>query len=42
MKPLVMGKKVENVTVDPAVVKACRADKIKKMKKELKEMESVK
>lgn len=42
MKPIILGKTVSGVTVDPAVVKTCRAHKIEKMKMELKELEKVK
>jgi hypothetical protein len=39
MKPVILGQTVQGVTVDPAVVKACRANKMNKMQKELKEMQ---
>lgn len=42
MKPLVLGKTVSGVTVDPKDVKACRAAKIKNMEQELKEFKAVK
>jgi hypothetical protein len=42
MKPVLLGKTVENVTVDAAVLKKCRAEKIKKMTKELNELKKVK
>lgn len=42
MKPVVMGKTVEGVKLDASAAKDCRTFKIEKMKKELKEMESVK
>jgi hypothetical protein len=40
MKPVVLGKTVDGVTVDAATVKACRTDKITEMKKELKEFQN--
>src|SRR5258708_6927695 len=39
MKPVIMGQSVSGVTVDPAMVKACRSYKIDEMKKELKELQ---
>lgn len=42
MKPLVLGKTVKDVTVDPADVKKCRAAKIKMMTEELKELKKAK
>ena len=39
MKPVIFGKTVAGVTVDPATVKACRVNKIDQMKKELKELQ---
>jgi len=42
MKPMIMGKTVTGVTVDPATVKACRVDKIEKLKKELMEFQNLK
>ena len=42
MKPLVMGKTVDGVTVDPKDASACRAAKIKHMQQELNDMLSVK
>jgi hypothetical protein len=41
MKPVILGKTVRGVNVDPAAVKMCRSDKIAMMKKELAELESV-
>ena len=41
MKPVVMGQSVKGVTVDAAVVKDCRTDKIAQMQKEITEMQSV-
>lgn len=41
MKPLVMGKTVEGVTVDAVTVKSCRTAKIKEMTKELSELKKV-
>lgn len=38
MKPLVLGKSVENVTVDAKDVKACRTAKIKQLTKMLTEL----
>ena len=42
MKPIILGKKVSSVTVDKNVVKTCRMNKIKSMKAELVELQSVK
>ena len=39
MKPIILGQTVSGVTVDPAAVKACRVNKIKELKSELKEMQ---
>jgi len=39
MKPVVLGKTVEGVTVDSATVKTCRTDKVSELKKELKEFQ---
>lgn len=39
MKPVVMGKTVEGVTVDAAIVKQCRTDKVMQLKRELKELQ---
>lgn len=39
MKPVVMGKTVKDVTVDPLTVKQCRMDKIHQLKTQLKEFE---
>lgn len=41
MKPLLLGKTAEGVTVDSDTVKKCRTDKIDSMKKELKEFQNV-
>lgn len=41
MKPLLLGKTVEGVTLDAGVAKKCRNDKIDEMKKELKEFQKV-
>jgi hypothetical protein len=35
MRPILLGQTVQNVTVDSATVKACRANKIDSLKKEL-------
>ncbi|MDR3477441.1 MAG: hypothetical protein P4M14_05350 [Gammaproteobacteria bacterium] len=40
MKPVVLGKTVKGVSVDEATVKACRADKIEEMQKELKDLQA--
>lgn len=40
MKPLVLGQPVKNIKVDPAAVKACRADKIKQMEQDLSDMKA--
>lgn len=42
MKPLLWGKMVSGVTIDPKEVGDCRTDKIARMKEELKELEAVK
>jgi hypothetical protein len=42
MKPVVMGKTVKDVKIDASTAKDCRMHKIEEMKKEIKEMESVK
>tara|TARA_R110000868_G_scaffold48766_1_gene157900 strand:- start:1124 stop:1426 length:303 start_codon:yes stop_codon:yes gene_type:complete len=42
MKPVLLGKTVESVTLDPAIVKACRSQKISELQVELKELMSVK
>ena len=39
MKPLLMNHKVSGVTVDPAMVKQCRNDKIKAMKQEVQDLQ---
>src|SRR5258706_5744971 len=39
MRPVILGKTVSGVSINAAVVKSCRADKIKDLKMELKEME---
>ena len=39
MRPVILGKTVSGVSIDASVVKSCRADKIKDLKMELKEME---
>lgn len=40
MKPLLLGKTVEGVTLKSDVIKKCRTDKINEMKKELKEFQN--
>jgi hypothetical protein len=40
MKPIIMGKSVKDVTVDPATIKQCRTDKIADMKKQMNEFEN--
>ena len=42
MKPLILGKTVSGVSVDDKDIKACRTGKIKRLKYELKELQSVK
>jgi hypothetical protein len=42
MRPVILGKTVSSVSIDASVVKSCRADKIRELKKELKEMEHAK
>ena len=42
MEPVILGKAVAGVTVEPADVKSCRAHKIEKLKMELKEFQKVK
>ena len=39
MKPILLGQQVSGVTVDPNVVKTCRMDKIKQLKKKLDQLE---
>lgn len=39
MKPVILGKSVSGVSVNPAVAKACRVDKIKELKRELEELQ---
>lgn len=39
MKPILLGETVKNVTVDPAMVKMCRSNKIDTLKKELDALE---
>ncbi len=39
MRPILMGKTVNNVTIDTAMAKQCRTDKIDELKKQLKEFE---
>ena len=41
MKPVILGQSVKGVTVDADTVKACRANKVDEMKKELSEFEAV-
>lgn len=41
MKPLLLGKTVKDVTIDAAIIKACRTDKINDLKQELNELENV-
>jgi len=40
MKPIILGKTVADVNIDPAIVKACRVDKINQHRKELKELQN--
>ena len=40
MKPILLGKTVSGVTVDPGVGQACKTLKIEKMKKELQEFQA--
>jgi len=42
MKPLLYGKTVNGVTMDKKDIKECRKAKISKMKKELRELQTVK
>jgi hypothetical protein len=42
MKPILHGKTVKGVTLDPKTVSECRDTKIEKMKKEIQELEAVK
>lgn len=37
MKPIILGRTVPGVTVNTSTVRACRADKIHQLKKELRE-----
>ncbi|MEO8402273.1 MAG: hypothetical protein ABI597_10870 [Gammaproteobacteria bacterium] len=39
MKPIVLGKTVAGVTIDPAVAKSCRQHKVNELKMELKEFQ---
>ncbi len=39
MKPVILGHTVKGITIDPAVVKECRTNKINKLKKELVEFQ---
>lgn len=39
MRPVLMGKTVKDVNIDPATVKQCRTDKIDELKKQLNEFE---
>ena len=41
MKPLILGKTVDGVTIEAGVAKACRTDKISELKSELKELQKV-
>jgi hypothetical protein len=40
MKPVLMGKPVQGVTVDPKVAEACRAAKMDKMKGEMQDFQN--
>ena len=40
MKPIILGKTVSGVTVDSAVVKSCRAQKIAELKIQLEEFQN--
>ena len=42
MRPVILGKTVSAVSIDASVVKSCRADKIKELQMELKEMQHAK
>lgn len=39
MKPILLGKTVNGVTIEPATTKACLMNKIEKLKQELAEMQ---
>jgi hypothetical protein len=41
MKPIILGQTVPGVSINAATVKACRADKIRELKKELKELRGI-
>jgi hypothetical protein len=41
MRPVILGQTVSGVTIDPAVVKTCRVQKIKELKMELKAFQNV-
>lgn len=41
MQPILLGKTVAGVTVDPDTVKACRVKKISELKNEVKKLENV-
>src|SRR6476469_5841867 len=42
MRPVILGKTVTGVSINATVVKSCRADKIKELQMELKEMQQAK
>ncbi|WP_131782138.1 hypothetical protein [Legionella gresilensis] len=42
MKPLVLGRKIEGISVEATEVKACRDKKIAELQQELKEFQSIK
>lgn len=41
MKPILLGKTVQGVSLDAATVKTCRMNKIEELKKELREFQKV-
>lgn len=41
MKPILLGQSISGVAVDGTIVKACRHEKIKQLKVELKELKGV-
>ena len=42
MRPVILGKTVSGVSINASVVKSCRADKIKELQTELKELQQAK
>ncbi len=42
MEPVLLGQSVSGVTVDAAVVKSCRAHKVKELQRQLEQLQNVK